>query len=356
MRICFGISTNQSLQTPAMGSEHACIGLAKALARRGHKIDVVNLLWDAPKSGYDVYHWVNAHGPKGPYLAFARFAHSQGKLCFSTPIWWPLTKEEISLYESFAGDCSNWLEAKGLYNNSLACAALETDFLLPNSEGEGKVFESFMKNEGMTPTPWSVIYNAVDSHAISQVEPKPWEERPKKIISVGRVEPAKNQHSLAHAFSVLREEDQELQLMLMGEISSMLINNSNLFNLFLQPGINLSGRLPQNMVFSEMGDAKVHVLLGVHETPGLVTLEAAALGCQVVVSTPEFGTIGEYLEGLIEVNPLDAESIEEGIRRALETPPNKEWREQILTKYTYDKIAEEVEEVYTTMLEKQGGN
>jgi len=91
MRICFGIATHSSLLEPRMGSERAIMGAAKALAKRGHKVDIVPLLHDAPKEGYDIYHWWNAGGPKGPLLAFARFAHEHGKPCVCTPIYWPPT-------------------------------------------------------------------------------------------------------------------------------------------------------------------------------------------------------------------------------------------------------------------------
>jgi len=351
MKICMGISTTQSLSNPAMGSEHACMGLAQALAMRGHQVDVVNLLWDAPKEGYDIYHWVNAHGTKGPYLAMTRYAKSVGAPCVATPIWWPVTKGEIELVESFFGSADSWLENKGYYNSALASAASEVDYLVPNSEREGEVFAGLLKQEGYDAPPWSVIPNAVDSERINQIETKSWDNRPKRIMCAGRIEPAKNQHNLVSAFAPYRRDlEPSAELMLAGEISHLIIDS--MMNLFLQPGINLAGRLPQMQMFEEMANSRVHVLLGVHETPGLVTLEAAALGCQVVVATEEYGTISEYIdkEQLIEVDPLDPYSVQEGIEEAMEVPPDPSLKEKVLKEYSYGKAAETLEGIYLDLV------
>jgi len=351
MRICFGISTYSSLLEPRMGSERAVMGAAKALAKRGHKVDIVPLLHDAPKEGYDVYHWWNAGGPKGPLLAFARFAHELGKPCVCTPIYWPPTPGFYRLLVEWNGEekALEFLRTVSAWNSSLAKAVAETDFMCPNSEREGDLVRALVRSAGREPPPGEWVPNAVDLDEIESVEPVPWEERD-LIACVARLEPAKGQHRLASAFGEFREKHPEAGLVLAGEMQDGYLCRYR--KAFYREGINLPGLLKPPKVMALLAESRVHVMLSMHDTPGLSHLEAAALGCGLVVSLPDYGTFREYWprEWLVEVDPLDEGSVYEGLERAWRKPPPEEMATFTRERYNYGVVAEKLEKIYDRLL------
>jgi len=351
VRLCFGIATHSSLLEPRMGSERAIMGAAKALAKRGHKVDIVPLLHDAPKEGYDIYHWWNAGGPKGPLLAFARFAHEHGKPCVCTPIYWPPTPGFYRLLVEWNGEegAQKFLQGIAAYNSSLAKAIAETDFMCPNSEREGDLVQALVRSVGKEPPPGKWVPNAVDLDEIESVEPTPWENRD-LIACVARLEPAKGQHRLARAFAEFREGHPEAGLVLAGEMQDGYLCRYK--DAFYQEGINLPGLLKPSKVMVLLANARVHAMLSMHDTPGLSHLEAAALGCRLVVSLPDYGTFRDYWpkEWLVEVDPLDEGSVYEGLERAWKEPPPKEMATFTRERYNYDVVAEELEKIYDRLL------
>lgn len=344
MKIIFGLSTNMPFDGNIMGAERACLGMAHALHRRGHTVEVTNLLNDSPKPDGDVYHWVNAHGPKGIYATFSKFAKLLDAPVFCTPTWWPLTKGELGSFESLYPGSQEWKARRGIADISLAKAATEATLLLPNAKREGELFVNMVQGQGLKSPEFKVVPNAVSRTQIEATETPDWEQRSPTILSVGRVEPAKNQHNLAQAFRLFHRKHPESRLQLVGEIANPIINM--LLEEFLQPGVNMTGWLRQEDALALMAQSRVYISLGLHETPSLATLEAAALGCQLVVAEPQYGTISEYLPDLITVDPLDPDSILDGLEEAWSKPPKTQIRNTILKNYTYDKIAGQLEKIY----------
>lgn len=85
--------------------------------------------------------------------------------------------------------------------------------------------------------------------------------------------------------------------------------------------------------------AKVHALISWMETPGLSSLEAAAMGSNIVV-TPRgdtyeyFGDLAYYCE------PDDVQSIKDALVKAYENPVNPALKEKVLENYNWEKTAE----------------
>jgi len=334
-----------------MGSERAIMGAAKYLVKRGHKVDVVPLLHDAPKEDYDIYHWWNAGGPKGPYLAFTRLAHELGKPCVCTPIYWLPTPGFYRLLIEWNGEerAREFLRGVAGYNSSLAKAIAETDFMCPNSEREGDLVRALVRSVGKEPPPSEWIPNAVDLDEIELVEPTPWEERD-LIACVARIEPAKGQHRLAKAFLPFRERHPEAGLVLAGDVQDPYLAHYR--DVFYQEGVNLPGLLKPAKVMALLADVRIHAMLSMHDTPGLSHLEAAALGCKLVVSFPDYGTFREYWpkEWLVEVDPLEEGSVYEGLERAWKEPPPEEMATFTRERYNYGMVAEKLEKIYDRLL------
>jgi glycosyltransferase involved in cell wall biosynthesis len=97
--------------------------------------------------------------------------------------------------------------------------------------------------------------------------------------------------------------------------------------------------------------AAVHVLPSWRETPGLVSLEAAAAGCRIV--TTSYGSVREYFGDLAwYCNPSDLMSIRSAVLLALEATPNHALREKILSSFTWDIAAEKTLAVYHKVLDR----
>jgi len=100
------------------------------------------------------------------------------------------------------------------------------------------------------------------------------------------------------------------------------------------------------LLASAYAASKVFVLPSTFETPGLVALEAAVAGSNIVI-TPHggpkeyFGSMAEYMD------PDDIESIKGAIISALQKEYNTALKKHILANYSYKAIAEKIIGVYT---------
>ena len=96
--------------------------------------------------------------------------------------------------------------------------------------------------------------------------------------------------------------------------------------------------------------ARVHVLPSFFETTGLSSLEAAVMGCNVVITNK--GDTVEYFEDLAYYcDPDDPDSIREAIEKAFQEPFNENLRQHILSKYTWDRTAQKTLEAYHKVLQ-----
>lgn len=95
--------------------------------------------------------------------------------------------------------------------------------------------------------------------------------------------------------------------------------------------------------------AKVHALVSWMETPGLSSLEAAAMECNIVV-TPK-GDTYDYFEDLAYYcEPDDVDSIREAIDKAFEAPFKPALKQKVLDNYIWEKTAEETYKGYQMLL------
>jgi glycosyltransferase involved in cell wall biosynthesis len=102
------------------------------------------------------------------------------------------------------------------------------------------------------------------------------------------------------------------------------------------PNIKFLGHLPQQELIPYYQQAKVHVLPSWFETTGLSSLEAAAMGCQVVIT--EKGDAKEYFEqGAFYCDPASPSSIYAAIERAAQQENNEALRLKIFSRYTWEQ-------------------
>jgi len=213
------------------------------------------------------------------------------------------------------------------------------DLLLPNSQMEAETIQSEL---GVT-TPLHVVPNAVD-HTIFRVDHSPASTKRDHVLYVGRFEPHKNQLGLIEA---MRGSD--IPLVLAGPPHPdhpayyERCRRRATTNITILPG------RPQNELVSLYSAAKVHALPSGFETTGLVSLEAALCGCNIV--TTERGYTREYFQDMAwYCNPHDPRSIRRAIENAYHAPYKGELREHILNNYTWEHTAQATLQGYNRIL------
>ena len=208
------------------------------------------------------------------------------------------------------------------------------DLLLPNSEMEA----SNIKRELTVTTPYHVVPNAVD-HKMFGFSLNEHSVRD-HILYVGRFEPHKNQLGLIEA---MRGSDIPVRI-----VGPPHPDHSAYYehckrratkNITIQPSV------PHEELPSIYKKARVHVLPSWFETTGLVSLEAALCGCNIV--TTERGYARDYFQDMTwYCNPADPRSIRQAVEAAFQAPYRSELHDRILKNYTWEHTARETLEGY----------
>ncbi|MFC1898219.1 glycosyltransferase [Candidatus Cloacimonadota bacterium] len=86
-----------------------------------------------------------------------------------------------------------------------------------------------------------------------------------------------------------------------------------------------------------------------YETPGRAALEAGLAGANIVI-TPKGGTKEYFGDMALYPNPLNVESIQKSISKALDTSKNEKLKNHILKHFIWSVIAEQTLEMYKKVL------
>jgi len=219
------------------------------------------------------------------------------------------------------------------------------DLLIPNSEAEKKLL---IEEFGVLETKVKVIPNGVDEE-IFDPEKIDSQEAFKKVgvkdfvLEVGRIEPVKNQIAL------IMQIPSQIPLVFVGRkgheeyykrVKDLAAARGNVF--FFEEVEH--GCLPDFYVL-----AKVHALPSLRETPGLASLEAGIMGCNIV-STNRGPTYEYFGEHAWYCDPCKPESIKDAVEKAFSTPKNSVLRSRIRERFTWKIVAKETLEVYMGLI------
>jgi glycosyltransferase involved in cell wall biosynthesis/GT2 family glycosyltransferase len=164
------------------------------------------------------------------------------------------------------------------------------------------------------------------------------------ILCVGRLEPRKNQLALLAAL-----EEEDVPLVLADGGVCYMPAYADVARAFRRRGRTVfTGRMNREMLISCFRAATAHVLPSWQELPGLVTLEAAALGCNVA-ATPHGGIheyMGEYCDYF---QPDDLDGIRKAALAAWQAPRTGRSAE-IARAFTWAKSVEGVAAGYRAIL------
>lgn len=220
-----------------------------------------------------------------------------------------------------------------------------SDLLVFNSALEEQTVQRCLPTVPARPS--AVVPVGVDPDELAAADPRPFLRRyglaPGFVLSVGRIEDIKNQLALIRAL----ERERTLQLVLVGPPNPRHAGYVNAVAraAAARPRTMLVHRLERPLLLSAMAAAAVHVLPSWFETAGLVSLEAAALGC-AVVSTDRGYARGHLGEDAGYCDPSAPTSIRRAVLDALERGPSAPLRRRVLERYTEAAVAGRMEELY----------
>lgn len=209
------------------------------------------------------------------------------------------------------------------------------DVLLPNSDMEARAIQ---KELGVT-TPMRVVPNAVDESAFALPTAEDEQER-RGALYVGRVEPHKNQLG---AMRAMRRS--LVPFTVMGPAHPHHPGYYRECERAAGDAVGLKKGVDHGNLPAVYRRHKVHVLPSWFETTGLVSLEAAICGCNIVTTNRGFAR--EYFGDLAwYCDPAKPASIREAVEAAHAARFQAELRQRVLDRYTWRHTAEATLKAY----------
>lgn len=164
------------------------------------------------------------------------------------------------------------------------------------------------------------------------------------ILCVGRIESRKNQLMLLKAL-----EQSDLPVVLIGGGFSYQPDYDRAVRSFRRKGTTIVlDRVTPEELSAAYAACRVHVLASWHELPGLVTLEAAAYGKNVVLT--ESGTGSDYVGAdAFYCDPASEHSIRTAVMGAYHAPVPMNLRSKV-RRFSWEHAAEKLAECYASIL------
>lgn len=348
------------------------------LEKLGIKVDI-SLDYEPDLKEYDLVHLSNVTRIQETYL-HVKNAVAQNKPIALSTIYWPMDEFEkrgqIGIRKIINGcmgidneervkAVARYLKDKDArdvatrnlwkigYSKMQRFVVSHVDYFLPNSELE---MDMFCKSFGLKKERYSVIPNAIDADVARKQNltdtPPEFEKYRDAIICVGRIEPRKNQLGLVKAL-----DQSGYKVVLVGAVSKnqkkyfeevkAIINKNDRF--FYIP------KVENDKLYQLYKVCKVSALPSWLDTPGLVSLEAASMGCSLAVSSK--GSTTEYFGDLAEYClPDDLAGIRLAIERAYKKTRTEELRNRIFDNFTWEIAARKTAESYAVLLQNARGS
>lgn len=222
---------------------------------------------------------------------------------------------------------------------SVKKVARHAAMLLPNSESEYRRFARDYQMERL----YRVVPNGIEANVATAVAaPNP--KYNGAVLCLARIEGRKNQLHLIHALN-----HTDYQLYLHGTASPNNQAYEAQCKAAAAANIHFGGWLEPSEIYPAYAAAKVHVLPSFFETTGLSSLEAAVMGCNIVVS-PNGDTRDYFGDHAWYCDPSDPDSIRAAVDAAYAAPFDERFRQHILTYFTWQRAAEATKAAYEQAL------
>ena len=186
--------------------------------------------------------------------------------------------------------------------------------------------------------PFSIVKNGVDTNLFTPGTADQKENN--LVLCVARIEGLKNQYSLIQALN-----NTPCKLILIGNAAPNQKKYYQQCKKIAAGNITFIPHLPQQQLVNYYATAKVHVLPSWFEVCGLSSLEAAAMGCRLVITANGYAA-SYFGNDAIYCDPAQPASIREAVKNAMKAGDNGGLQKNILQNYTWQKTAEQTLSVY----------
>lgn len=346
------------------------LNTAAALRKKGCFVDVSTEL-EPDVSGYDLIHIFNLMRPQEVYLQ-ARNAKKYRKPVALSTIYGLYTEFEKKARGGLLGFCANRLGNYQIeYMKVLSRAILNleinkgtimclkkgylvlqkeicrmVDVYLPNSDSE---MRRVAQDMGLEQFHHVVVPNAVDEDKFNYDTAAITTDAFKYkdcILSVARIEGRKSQLNL-----ILAVNDLPYTLVIIGKPGPNSVKYYKECRKNAGRNVVFLGHVDHDSLPQFYRVARVHALISWMETPGLSSLEAGAMGCNLVI-TDKGDTRDYFRDYAFYCEPDSIVSIRSALKKAFETPVNPALAQHILRNYTWEKTAEKTLEGYTQVFNR----
>ena len=168
--------------------------------------------------------------------------------------------------------CSFLYRLKG-QSGSIRKILQKAVMLLPDSNHEYQR----LKHRYRGTTPYRVVHNGIDPGMFKSSGPV--QKKDRLVISVARIEGLKNQLNVIRALNGTK-----YRLLLIGSPAPGQLSYYRLCRKTAKSNVEFINHIPRQELVQYYQKAKVHILASWFETTGLSSLEAAAMGCNVVIT------------------------------------------------------------------------
>ena len=246
----------------------------------------------------------------------------------------------------------NTIYLNGVFSNYLEIQKniiSRVDLLLPNSHLEMQALSGRL---GLETYNYFVAYNAIDVPYFESIKKRSKvKKNPSLITFVARIDPRKNQIGFLQA---MMETHHTIRF-----VGGVGVNAkayySELKRLALERGnVEFIPHSTQDEVFAHMLESKVNVLTSWIETPGLVSLEAAYAGCNIVVS--DKGSVREYFRDYAYYcDPSDNDSVREAVLKAVDADFDEGFIDLIKMSFSWERTADATLAAYFEIVNSKNG-
>jgi glycosyltransferase involved in cell wall biosynthesis len=228
-----------------------------------------------------------------------------------------------------------WYGQRGSIRRIIRGAAM----LLPNSASEYRRLLRHYKREA----PFEVIPNAIDPGLFRASDARV-ARADDLVLCVGRIEGRKNQLNLIRALN-----GTPYRLYIIGSASANQAAYYKACKEEAGPNVQFINGITQKELTGYYSTAKVHVLPSWFETTGLSSLEAAAMGCTLVIT--DKGDTREYFEDFaVYCDPASVTSIRAAVEKAAAAKWDDSLQRKIFSEYTWEQTARRTAMAYSKVL------
>jgi glycosyltransferase involved in cell wall biosynthesis len=212
-------------------------------------------------------------------------------------------------------------------NKSIREILTKASVILPGSESE---YNYLLRLFGVEKK-YTVVPNGIDTSLFYPIEAV--EKDNQLVVCAARIEGLKNQLNLIKALN-----NTSYTLLIIGSPAPNQKEYYEECRNTASKNILFYNHLPQEVLAGYYRKAKVHALPSWFETCGLSSLEAAAMGCNIIITDKGY-TRDYFGNDAFYCDPASPESIFKAIDEGAKSNSTKQLQQKVITNYTWQKAA-----------------